>query len=281
MLCMVVTLDVTRLSGWLNADADCRVERRAYDAGRDAGGRGGGTSSVQGRDRLQIRGRARGGAHAKHLIHECDAGGVEAQRLVERPRKLPRVERRAYAAGRGAPGGRRAACDRGASAACRGEGSTADWEQGTVGSRARGGAHVEHDGHGCDFGLVEAQRLVERRRILPRVERRADGAVRAAARKAAGSGRPRGTQRAGEGSNVELGQGTRGGAHGEHDDHVRDAGGVEAQRLVERRRGLPSRKEDVRCGARCGPGAGGRGLAAAHERHARREGQAVKAGGGL
>ena len=31
---MVVTLDVSKLSGWLNADADCRVERRACDAGR-------------------------------------------------------------------------------------------------------------------------------------------------------------------------------------------------------------------------------------------------------
>jgi len=30
--CMSVTLDVSRLSGWLNADAPCRVERRACDA---------------------------------------------------------------------------------------------------------------------------------------------------------------------------------------------------------------------------------------------------------
>ena len=41
---MSVTLDVSRLSGWLNDDASCRVERRAYDAergvGREAGGRG-------------------------------------------------------------------------------------------------------------------------------------------------------------------------------------------------------------------------------------------------
>ena len=41
---MSVTLDVSKLSGWLNADADCRVERRVYDAergaGREAGGRG-------------------------------------------------------------------------------------------------------------------------------------------------------------------------------------------------------------------------------------------------
>jgi len=29
---MVVTLDVSKLSAWLNADAPCRVERRAYDA---------------------------------------------------------------------------------------------------------------------------------------------------------------------------------------------------------------------------------------------------------
>eukprot|EP00964_Phaeocystis_antarctica_P033680 scaffold19097_cov44-Phaeocystis_antarctica.AAC.2 len=44
MLTMVVTLDVSKLSGWLNADATCRVEKRAYDAergvGREAGGRG-------------------------------------------------------------------------------------------------------------------------------------------------------------------------------------------------------------------------------------------------
>eukprot|EP00964_Phaeocystis_antarctica_P163674 scaffold140269_cov184-Phaeocystis_antarctica.AAC.1 len=34
---MVVTLDVSKLSGWLNAVALCRVEKRAYDAVRDAG----------------------------------------------------------------------------------------------------------------------------------------------------------------------------------------------------------------------------------------------------
>ena len=32
--CMSVTLDVSKLSGWLNADAYCRVERRAWDARR-------------------------------------------------------------------------------------------------------------------------------------------------------------------------------------------------------------------------------------------------------
>ena len=39
MLFMVVTLDVSKLSGWLNATlpaANCRVERRACDVGRGA-----------------------------------------------------------------------------------------------------------------------------------------------------------------------------------------------------------------------------------------------------
>ena len=31
-----VTLEVSKLSGWLNADAYCRVERRACDVGRGA-----------------------------------------------------------------------------------------------------------------------------------------------------------------------------------------------------------------------------------------------------
>ena len=37
MDCMVVTLDVSKLSAWLNADAPCQVERRACDAGSGAG----------------------------------------------------------------------------------------------------------------------------------------------------------------------------------------------------------------------------------------------------
>ena len=34
---MFVTLEVSKLSGWLNAAACCRVERRAYDAERGVG----------------------------------------------------------------------------------------------------------------------------------------------------------------------------------------------------------------------------------------------------
>jgi len=51
---MVVTLDVSKLSGWLNADAYCRVEKRAYDAervvgrGRESVGRRQRTSGMHG-----------------------------------------------------------------------------------------------------------------------------------------------------------------------------------------------------------------------------------------
>ena len=37
MSLMSVTLDVSKLSAWLNADAHCRVERRACDARQGAG----------------------------------------------------------------------------------------------------------------------------------------------------------------------------------------------------------------------------------------------------
>eukprot|EP00964_Phaeocystis_antarctica_P005230 scaffold2864_cov52-Phaeocystis_antarctica.AAC.1 len=69
------------------------------------------------------------------------------------------------------------------------------------------------------------------------------------------------------------------GAHLEHAVHVRDTGRVEAERLVERQRALQSRKEGRTMQSEvCGLGAGGHGPAAAHERHARRDGPAVKAG---
>ena len=48
-------------------------------------------------------------------------------------------------------------------------------------------------------------------------------------------------------------QGTRG-AHVEHGEHVRDAGRVEAERLVKCRRVLPRRKAGMQCGKRCGTG---------------------------
>jgi len=53
------------------------------------------------------------------------------------------------------------------------------------------------------------------------------------------------------------GQGTRG-AHGEHAQHVRDAGGVKTQRLIEGVRVLPSRREGMRWHAGRGAGRGRR-----------------------
>eukprot|EP00964_Phaeocystis_antarctica_P045730 scaffold26341_cov62-Phaeocystis_antarctica.AAC.2 len=89
MVCMVVTLEVSKLSGWLNADALCRESKEGHAVRGEA-------------YRSGVGGRARGGAHGEHVAHVRDAGGVEAQRLVERPCILPRVERRAHGAWRGA-----------------------------------------------------------------------------------------------------------------------------------------------------------------------------------
>eukprot|EP00964_Phaeocystis_antarctica_P029497 scaffold16625_cov49-Phaeocystis_antarctica.AAC.2 len=93
MSCMVVTLEVLKLSGWLNALAYCResngghpVREEVQSTGRREVASDRGASSVQGRVRLQIGSRARGGAHPEHVLHVLDAGGVEAQRLVECPR---------------------------------------------------------------------------------------------------------------------------------------------------------------------------------------------------
>ena len=64
--------------------------------------------------------------------------------------------------------------------------------------------------------------------------------------KAWGDGSARGVR--GEEPDSRLGgQGTPRGAHVEHALHVRDLGRVEAERLVERRRALPSRKAGMRC----------------------------------
>ena len=87
---MVVTLEVSKLSGWLNAYASCRESEMGHHTVRGevwAGRRemaGDAPSSVQGRARLEIGSRACGGAHEEHVAHACDFGRVEAQRPVER-----------------------------------------------------------------------------------------------------------------------------------------------------------------------------------------------------
>ena len=77
MLYMVVTLDVSKLSGWLNADACCRVGRRAYVMRGErykkvpcAQRRG--KQRVRGGARLHIGAGKRGGTHVKHAAHGCE-----------------------------------------------------------------------------------------------------------------------------------------------------------------------------------------------------------------
>ena len=96
MPCMVVTLEVSKLSGWLNADAPCResngghaVHEGEVRPGRQEAAGDRGASGVQGRARVQIGSRIREGAHVENVAHVRDAGGVEAQRLVEGVRALP------------------------------------------------------------------------------------------------------------------------------------------------------------------------------------------------
>eukprot|EP00964_Phaeocystis_antarctica_P011927 scaffold6579_cov52-Phaeocystis_antarctica.AAC.3 len=224
---MSVTLEVSKLSGWSNADAPCReVERRASYGVRgevQAGRRRWRTTSQ----------RAQGGAHAEHAAQPSDAGGVEAQRLVERRHALPRVERRAYGVrGELRPGRMREAGWRWQCKQRAGEDPSADW------GRARGVAHEEHVAHIFDAGGVEAQRLVERLRIMEHVVNFRDAGGVEAERLVE-------HRRAGEhighvcdAGGVEAQRLVERRRAGEHAVHVRDAGAVEAQRLVERRRAV-------------------------------------------
>ena len=74
---MLVTLDVSKLSGWLNFGANCQVAReRSYKAGcevrAEAAGRW--VAAVLAACR---RGLSAGGwgeaTHSKHVVHVCDA----------------------------------------------------------------------------------------------------------------------------------------------------------------------------------------------------------------
>jgi hypothetical protein len=142
MAYMVVTLEVSRLSDWLNADAACRAESRACDAERgarrEAGGRGAAAAQAACTRKARLKAlRPQGtrGVHPEHRLHGRDLGGVEAHWLIERRRGLPirrekhamqtevragrregmgRRRRRRHARGRpdSRPGGRRARAER-------------------------------------------------------------------------------------------------------------------------------------------------------------------------
>ena len=110
---MSVTRDVSKLSGWLNSSARCRVERRALDMGRGVDREAGRSVGQQQRMRCAREGscgvlaQGTGGVHVKHGVHGRDAGRVEAQRLVERLCFLPsRTEGRTMRGEVWAEGGR-------------------------------------------------------------------------------------------------------------------------------------------------------------------------------
>ena len=73
MLTMFVTLEVSKLSGWLNDDAFCRVEKRAYDAGRDAEreAEGVGAVAAQAVPMGRVRLKAGGPGHARSARRTC------------------------------------------------------------------------------------------------------------------------------------------------------------------------------------------------------------------
>jgi len=134
MATMVVTLEVSKLSGWLKADAYCRVEGRACDAGGEVlgAGRRERACGVVAAHKTHARGKgptqglgAKGtrGAHAEHGEHGRGAGGVEAQRLVERRRGLPSRREGRRCGGGEVRAGRREGlwCGGGTQAACTGK----------------------------------------------------------------------------------------------------------------------------------------------------------------
>ena len=72
MYCMSVTLDVSQLSGWLNAYADCRVQEEAWKEGDMRAGRWEGAAGRWRRRRW--RGKQRAGE-----VQTGDGGGAWAR----------------------------------------------------------------------------------------------------------------------------------------------------------------------------------------------------------
>ena len=159
---MFVTLEVSKLSGWLKACAFCRVEGEGMRFRGERCELGGGkTWGVVAAHKRHARGKgptqglgAKGtrGAHVEHVAHGRDAGGVKAQRLVEGRRLLPSRKGRACDAGRGArrkAGGYEAVV---AQAACTGKAR----DSRLLGARARAERTVNMN---CMFVTLEVSRL--------------------------------------------------------------------------------------------------------------------------
>eukprot|EP00964_Phaeocystis_antarctica_P033699 scaffold19101_cov53-Phaeocystis_antarctica.AAC.7 len=246
---MFVTLEVSKASGWLNADADCRESKGGHTYGADQGvcGLGGGRrrataghAACRRGARLQIWGRARGGAHPEHLLHGRDAGCVEAQRLVER-RSAPehlvhgrdaggipvgdvraeilhvKEELAHVGDGRDVPAGDGAVRRNGSGQVSvklldRGHQGGLGRESGRASPRTPARAISSRgEGRGAHPRATDEQLVGVGQGVctLPRVERRVCRAgERCEGRKAGGGRRPRGKQAAGQGSTADWGQGT-------------------------------------------------------------------------
>ena len=176
---MFVTLVVSKLSSWLKADAACRVGMDAMTRGevraRRRERRGARAAQAVCRQETNWESGAWHalGARLKHVLHVCDFGRVETQRLVERRRGLPSQQKGIQSRGQ-RPGGGSAVEQRrrkrhagGGSKHNWGSGEWLAWDQLWSGAW-HAHAHVKHVAHVCDAGRVETQRLVERRRFLPR-----------------------------------------------------------------------------------------------------------------
>ena len=134
---MAVTVEVSKLSGWLSFCAPCQPKGGACDMGRGAGGEAVGSGAAQagmqtgGRSDSRLGGQGTRGAHGEHVVHVRDAGGVPAQRLVECLRNLPSPREGTRCRARCALGGRRA-WGGGGGCGMHGDGPTQD-----LGARAR------------------------------------------------------------------------------------------------------------------------------------------------
>ena len=245
---MSVTLEVSKLSGWLKASANCRAQRghttevnawhgRYHTYGRANQQR---TRRACG-PQLGSGQKAQAEAHIEHVAYVYDAGGFKAQRLVESNCTLPSPKGASDTEGN----------------ACVAE----MWHRGKARERTRRAcgparervlrrhtgaeAHIEHVAYVYDAGGVKAQQLIESIRHLPspkeasgrgkcvwHTQRRRHTEGRSnqeRARRACGPAR-------------ECGQNAQAEAHAEHGAHVCDAGGVKAQQLIESIRILPSPK---------------------------------------
>ena len=81
-----VTLDESKLSGWLNDDADCRANRE--QCLRIQGEKGAWREGLKYTDCEGNENKA----HPKHVAYACDHGRIEVQRLVKRPCSLPKAK---------------------------------------------------------------------------------------------------------------------------------------------------------------------------------------------